>query len=527
METLPNFVGFVALLGLSIPALLTLSALLAPARAARVATIAFGLTAAFSGTAALLLAGPAAPRAAFGVYIDPATCLMLLLVSGLGVVVVRYSETYLRGEPNVASYRRWLLLTLGAVTSVVLGSSLLVIALGWTATSLALHQLLTFYPERSAALVAAHKKFLVSRLADVCLLGALALLYLNVQSFELERLRSWLDATPELPVSMHGAALLLVAAVALRSAQLPFHGWLIQVMEAPTPVSALLHAGVVNIGGFVLIRVAPWLAHSEPARLACVAIGLVSAVVAALIMTTRISIKVALAWSTCAQMGFLLVQCGLGLWSLALLHLVAHSLYKAHAFLAAGSVVEDWTRSSLREPGVLTPGRVALTTALLVTGALLSANFVHTTTATADAVILSAPILALLGALALVPLLARASGAAATVAGGLAQAAGVVSASALLHVLFGSLASFSAPPASELAWFLCAVGFALLFCVKLSLQLAPQSHFARALHPWLFSGLYLDERFTRLTFRLWPPRLQPKPGKTRSPQSPAILEVQA
>ena len=127
----------------------------------------------------------------------------------------------------------------------------------------------------------------------------------------------------------------------LKCAQLPVHGWLIQVMEAPTPVSALLHAGVVNLGGFLLIRLGTLVADVPAAQALLVVVGSVTAVVAALVMMTRISIKVSLAWSTCAQMGFMLMQCGLGLHDLALLHLVAHSLYKAHAFLGAGGAVEQ------------------------------------------------------------------------------------------------------------------------------------------------------------------------------------------
>jgi NAD(P)H-quinone oxidoreductase subunit 5 len=118
---------------------------------------------------------------------------------------------------------------------------------------------------------------------------------------------------------------LLVASAALKCAQLPFHGWLIQVMEAPTPVSALLHAGVVNIGGFLMIRLAPLMTQSEIAQTLLVICGCTTAVIAALVMTTRVSIKVALAWSTCAQMGFMLLECGLGAYPLALLHIVAHS----------------------------------------------------------------------------------------------------------------------------------------------------------------------------------------------------------
>ena len=137
------------------------------------------------------------------------------------------------------------------------------------------------------------------------------------------------------------AAVLIAGAVLLKSAQLPLHGWLIQVMEAPTPVSALLHAGVVNLGGYILIRLAPLIGASIAAQTLLVVVGSLTAAIAGIVMLTRITIKVRLAWSTCSQMGFMVMECGLGLYDLALLHLVAHALYKAHAFLTAGEAVQE------------------------------------------------------------------------------------------------------------------------------------------------------------------------------------------
>jgi len=356
MIALEEWRSFIAL---SIPATLALVALLSPRRAGLAATAALCLSLLFTAGAAL----EQGAAMTLGVRIDAVTSVMLLLVAALGVVIVRYSRTYLQGDPAVLRYQRFLLLTLSAVTALVIANNLLVIALGWTATSLALHQLLTFYPDRTAALVAAHKKFLVSRLADVCLLLSLALVHHDVGSLNLDQIFAWTGSHPDLPGSMHAAAILVVLTAALKSAQLPFHGWLTQVMEAPTPVSALLHAGVVNIGGFVLIRLAPWMSRAQPALLLLVVIGLVSAVIAALVMTTRVSVKVALAWSTCAQMGFMLVQCGLGLWHLALLHLVAHSLYKAHAFLSTGTAVEGFRLQALTQrPPAPSRGRLGLAT---------------------------------------------------------------------------------------------------------------------------------------------------------------------
>lgn len=510
MNTLDGAAFVVPLLALAIPVTSALTAIASPRRAGLAAGAALGLALLFTAGAALTGGAPAAGSVSLGVRVDALTCTMLLLVSTLGAIIVRYSQTYLQGDPGLDRYLRWLLLTVSMVTTLIVANNLLVVALGWTATSVTLHHLLTFYRDRPPALVAAHKKFLVSRLADLCLLGGLALVDRTVGSLALDRIAAWSDAHPRLSPSMHVAAVLVVVAVALRSAQLPFHGWLTQVMEAPTPVSALLHAGVVNIGGFVLIRLAPWMAHAWAAQLLLVLIGLTSAIVAALVMTTRVSVKVALAWSTCAQMGFMLVHCGLGLWHLAMLHLVAHSLYKAHAFLSAGTAVEGWRAQALGERAPAPSwARLGVTALVALGSAALGVTALQRLVAPSPSEDLSVPVLAALVSLSLVPLLARKmTGPLATIAVA-ARVGGVVLLYVGGHAAAARLLAPHAAASNALGWALVGLGFAGLFALKTALQTRPQGRLASRLYPWLFAGLYLDELFTRLTFRLWPPRLRP------------------
>jgi NAD(P)H-quinone oxidoreductase subunit 5 len=512
MKTADEWSAVLQGVALLIPGVLALLALVSPRRAALAASAALGLALLFGAGLFASQGSCHGGGGDLGVRLDAVTSVMLLLVSFIGLIIVRYARTYLHGEAGLARFHRWLLLTLAAVTSLVVVNNLLVLALAWIATSVALHQLLTFYPDRTAAVVAAHKKFLVSRLADLCLLGFLALTQASVGSLELDQVTAWAGAHPGRTPSMQLAAGLLVVAVALKSAQLPFHGWLTQVMEAPTPVSALLHAGVVNIGGFVLIRLAPLLAGAGPARMLLVVVGLVSTVIASLIMTTRVSVKVALAWSTCAQLGFMLVQCGLGLWHLALLHLVAHSLYKAHAFLSTGTAVHGWRLQAMAKrrplPSVARIG-LGVLVAVGASGVCVAVLQRLGWVAFGD---LSVPVLGLLVGLSLIPLLSRtSSGPAAAALDGL-RASGVALLYVAWHAVAARLFPFPAAPASRLAWCLVGAGLVGLFAVKAALQLRPDGSLARALYPWLFAGLYLDERFTRLTFHVWPPRLDQGPG---------------
>ena len=441
---------------------------------------------------------------------DALGALMLLLVSFIGWVIVRYSQPYLDGERGQSRYLRGLMLTLAAVSLLVLSNNLLVLALAWVATSLALHGLLTFFNTRPQALVAAHKKFIASRVADLCLLAGIALIGQQLGTLEIDQAITAAKVLPAMTGPLQAAALLLATSALLKCAQLPVHGWLIQVMEAPTPVSALLHAGVVNLGGFLLIRLGSLVGDVPAAQALLVMGGSVTAVVAALVMMTRISIKVSLAWSTCAQMGFMMMQCGLGLYDLALLHLVAHSLYKAHAFLGAGSAVEQ---NRLQQ---MTPPSPPLSAGQWLLGALMGMVLVATAALVWGFSPAQAPALWALGgilSLALAPLLA---GPVLRTGGWwrLAVAFAVALAYFGLHALFSGWlhveTNGAAPNRALVAWVLGCFG--LLFMVQGAVRARPHGALARSLYPWLFAGLYVDELFTRLTFRLWPARVPATPG---------------
>ena len=444
---------------------------------------------------------------AHGVRADAVGAVVMMLVAFVGWVIVRYSQPYLNGERAERHYVRWLMATLATVGLVVATNHVLVLALAWTATSLALHRLLTFFGERPQAVVAAHKKFIVGRLADLCMLAAAGLLFLAFGTLQIDQITAHATAAPQLPGPAQAAVLLIACAALLKCAQLPFHGWLIQVMEAPTPVSALLHAGVVNLGGFVLMRFAPLVAEVPAAQALLVAAGTATAVLAALVMSTRISIKVMLAWSTCAQMGFMLMQCGLGAWELALLHLVAHSLYKAHAFLGAGGAVRRAVLVQLT-PRAAAPGPLALAAgALLSVGMTLAASAAVGAVMPAHAASPAIWVLAGIVALSLVPLVHAQS----LRLGGLWLPALVLGAFGVALTYFGLhalLAAWLRPatgaPATAL-WVGVAVAFGALFLVQSMLVVLPQGGLARGLYPWFYGGLFLDEKFNRIAFALWRP----------------------
>ena len=261
------------------------------------------------------------------------------------------------GDPGQIRFIRLMCLTLAAVLTLAISGNLLQFTLAWSATSLALHRLLVFYAERPAAVIAARKKFLASRLGDLFLVAAMLLLYAAFGSLDYESMFSAAQAMRgqgAIPLGVQIAAVLMVFAGLLKSAQFPVHGWLIEVMETPTPVSALLHAGIINAGGFLVLRFTDVISLSLTSMDLLAVIGGFTALFGSVVMLTQTSIKVSLAWSTIAQMGFMMMECGLGAFAAALLHIVAHSLYKAHAFLSSGSVIDiaraSWTPSPGGKP---------------------------------------------------------------------------------------------------------------------------------------------------------------------------------
>jgi NADH:ubiquinone oxidoreductase subunit 5 (subunit L)/multisubunit Na+/H+ antiporter MnhA subunit len=321
-----------------------------PRVAEAAALAALGL--AVAGLLHLLAVGPASVGTAGGMLslrLDAVSATMTLLVAFVGWIVVRYSRSYLDGEAREGAFHGWMLAALASVLILVQAASMIVLSAAFVAVGLVLRQLLLFYPDRPEARRAAAKFTLVWGLGDVTLILATGLLAASYGTLNLVALND--AAAGRLPLAAHVAVALLVVTAALKTAAFPLHGWLTEVMEAPTPVSALLHAGIINAGGVLLIVTSGLVQASTGAMAGLVMLGGFTALFAGMVMLTQSAVKTALAWSTVGQMGFMLLQCGLGLWPLALLHIVAHSLYKAHAFLASGGAVRAVLQ--VRRPGAI------------------------------------------------------------------------------------------------------------------------------------------------------------------------------
>ncbi|RRQ22756.1 proton-conducting transporter transmembrane domain-containing protein [Thiohalobacter thiocyanaticus] len=244
---------------------------------------------------------------AFSVTADSLSLTVLALVSLLVALVARFSTNYLLGDARQGSFFRWLAFTAGAFMLVVVAGDLLSFALAIILTGTGLNRLLTYFRQRLPAQMVAHKKLLFSRGADACLLAATLLIGFGVGTLSFEGIAAAVG-TGEAAINwqLHLAAWLIAGYAVLKTGQFPFHGWLLQVMEAPTPVSALLHAGIVYSGPLLILRTHELLLAEGAALVLVLVVGLMTVTLAALVMLTQTAIKSSLAWSTAGQLGFML-----------------------------------------------------------------------------------------------------------------------------------------------------------------------------------------------------------------------------
>ena len=268
----------------------------------------------------------------------------LLLTASLGAAVAVYSQRYMRADSRCGRFMQLIGAAIACVTLLPISSSLPVFLAAWMAAGFVLHPLLTFNNFGRVSHAAAWQKFAVSRLGDVCLLSALYLLEQNLSTVDFHGMQSAISGASHASVAL--PSFLIVLGACFKSAQFPFFSWLPDTLDAPTPVSALMHAGIINAGGLLLLRCSGLMTTCREASAAALICGLLTMAVACLALPCQTSVKRALAYSTVLQMGFMMVEIGLGAYAVAAVHLVGHALYKAHAFLRSSTLVEKNERGA-------------------------------------------------------------------------------------------------------------------------------------------------------------------------------------
>ena len=275
-----------------------------------------------------------------GLRIDPLSILFVLLITGVGSIIHIYSLGYMKHDPNRRRFFAYLNLFIAAMLILVLADNYLVLFIGWEGVGLASYLLISFWQERPSAAAAGKKAFVMNRIGD---LGLLAAIFSMLALFGSS---SFTDVSAKAGQLSLGWAtfigFMLLLAACGKSAQVPLQAWLLDAMEGPTPVSALIHAAtMVTAGVYLVVRAGAVFEHSPAARLAVAIVGTVTLLVGAWIGCSKDDIKKVLAGSTMSQIGYMILAAGIGPagYAFAIFHLLTHGFFKANMFLGAGSVM--------------------------------------------------------------------------------------------------------------------------------------------------------------------------------------------
>ena len=310
-------------------------------------------------------------EAMLGLVADRVTSVLLLLVLGVSAVVQAFAGRYLSGDVRAARFFNGANLLTFATALMVTSVTLVGLAAAWTVAGVSVVLLLSMYSGFEAAREGVRRAIRIFVIGDVALWAAVILATIQWGALDLRTLGQSGPGIAGAP-ALVPVALLLVAAAMARSAQLPLQSWLPATLAVPTPVSALLHAGVVNAGGILLVRMSPVFGASPEATHLAFFAGAATTVYGTALMLSKADVKGALAHSTMGQMGFMIMTCGLGAYAAAVFHLFAHGMYKATLFLGSGAAVHSHVRHS-KAPPVRRPTGMAVRAFRVILAAVLPA----------------------------------------------------------------------------------------------------------------------------------------------------------
>ncbi|MGI8576850.1 MAG: NADH-quinone oxidoreductase subunit L [Nocardioidaceae bacterium] len=274
------------------------------------------------------------------ILFDPLSAVFVLLITGVGSLIHIYSVGYMEHDDRRRRFFAYLNLFIAAMLLLVLADNYLALFLGWEGVGLASYLLIGFWQDRDSAAVAAKKAFVVNRVGDVGLALAIMLMFASFGSTSFAGVERGIGHVSTGTATALGLLLLLGACG--KSAQVPLQSWLLDAMEGPTPVSALIHAATMVTAGVYLVTRSHFIyAETSAAQTAVVIVGLVTLLWGAIIGCAKDDIKKALAGSTMSQIGYMMLAAGIGPagYAFAIFHLLTHGFFKANMFLGAGSVM--------------------------------------------------------------------------------------------------------------------------------------------------------------------------------------------
>jgi NADH-quinone oxidoreductase subunit L len=309
-----------------------------------------------------------------GVFVDHLTCLMLIVVSLIGWLVVIFSVGYMAHDDRKPRYYAEISLFIGVMLGLVIANNFLMLFIFWELVGLCSYLLIGFWYRKPEAAAAAKKAFLVTRVGDILFLVGLVVIYnyfgtLNFQEIQAQLAQMLGQNALDVPMLTIMSLLLFGGAVG-KSAQFPLHVWLPDAMEGPTTVSALIHAAtMVNAGVYLVARGYFLFEHAPDALLVVAWIGAITAFMAASMALVQNDIKRVLAYSTVSQLGYMMLALGVSGYSASMFHLQNHAFFKALLFLGAGSVIHAMDTNDMRRMGGLS-AKMKITSLAMLIGVL-------------------------------------------------------------------------------------------------------------------------------------------------------------
>jgi len=286
---------------------------------------------------------------------DPLSALFLLLITGVGSLIHVYSIGYMANDDRRRRFFGYLNLFVAAMLMLVLAADYLGVFLGWEGVGLASYLLIGFWQHKPTAAAAAKKAFVMNRVGDIGMSLAIMLMFVTFGTTAFVGVSATAEGASENTLNVIGVLLLLGACG--KSAQVPLQAWLLDAMEGPTPVSALIHAATMVTAGVYLIVRSNFIFERAPiAQTAVVTVAVVTLLWGAILACAKDDIKKALAGSTMSQIGYMMLGAGLGVagYAFAIFHLLTHGFFKANMFLGAGSVMHAMDDDvDMRHYGVL------------------------------------------------------------------------------------------------------------------------------------------------------------------------------
>jgi NADH-quinone oxidoreductase subunit L len=290
----------------------------------------------------------------------------------VGSLAVIFSIDYMRGDPQLGRYYFLVLFFIGGMAGLALTGSLLFLFIFWEITALCSYALISFFNDDPKAVAGGIKALIITQVGGVGLLLGALLAYTTTGSYEISAFMAQAPALPALLLSLTAFGFLIAAAA--KSAQVPFQTWLPDAMEAPTPVSALIHAAtMVNAGVYLLARFYPSFEGVPYWRLAVIITGAVTVLLAALMACVANDLKRVLAYSTVSQLGYMVYAVGAGSVFASQFHLFSHALFKALLFLGAGAIIHALGTRDMRQMGAQAV-KMPIVRATFITGALALAG---------------------------------------------------------------------------------------------------------------------------------------------------------